>query len=241
MTGLLTLFGVSCAFATQEVFLQLDGVHSHPAEQARISTVRVAVSGLDTSDLTVSWPASFAFFYGHFGLIRMKPNLERDAVRAAGRGNWPITDLHCRVGTLHRRTGAEDADLGAVPEQEIARPPIPTCARPASESTESRADEITGVPAAQPGPSRSPSTSSTPSTGNPYRPLADVSSRVVASSYLVERRHKRELRRESAQEGTAIAVSQLADQERSLLFDLRTAFVRVLAAESRLGGHAREP
>jgi cobalt-zinc-cadmium efflux system outer membrane protein len=45
---------------------------------------------------------------------------------------------------------------------------------------------------------------------------------------LIERQHKRDLRRESARNGTAIAVSQLADQERNLLFDLRTAFVQVL-------------
>ena len=56
----------------------------------------------------------------------------------------------------------------------------------------------------------------------------------LSGSYLVERRHKRELRRESAQESTAIAVSQLADQERSLLFDLRTAFVQVLQQKAVL-------
>ncbi len=64
-------------------------------------------------------------------------------------------------------------------------------------------------------------------TGNPYRPLTDALP-FAEGSYLIERRHKRELRRESAQKGTAIAVSQLTDQERSLLFDLRIAFVQVL-------------
>jgi cobalt-zinc-cadmium efflux system outer membrane protein len=64
-------------------------------------------------------------------------------------------------------------------------------------------------------------------TGNPYRPLTDALP-FSQGSYLMERRHKRELRRESAQKGTAIAVSQLTDQERSLLFDLRIAFVQVL-------------
>jgi cobalt-zinc-cadmium efflux system outer membrane protein len=47
-------------------------------------------------------------------------------------------------------------------------------------------------------------------------------------SYLHERQHKRELRRGSAREATAIATSQLADQERSLLFTLRNAFVQTL-------------
>jgi hypothetical protein len=50
----------------------------------------------------------------------------------------------------------------------------------------------------------------------------------VSGSYLHERQHKRELRLESAQKGTAIAQSQLADQERTLLFTLRGAFVQAL-------------
>ena len=51
-------------------------------------------------------------------------------------------------------------------------------------------------------------------------------------SYLHERRHKRELRLESAQKGTAIAQSQLADQERTLIFNLRNAFVQALQAKA---------
>jgi cobalt-zinc-cadmium efflux system outer membrane protein len=51
-----------------------------------------------------------------------------------------------------------------------------------------------------------------------------------AVSYLHERQHKRELRLESAQEGTQIATSQHQDLERSLLFNLRAAFVQTLQA-----------
>ena len=51
-------------------------------------------------------------------------------------------------------------------------------------------------------------------------------------SYLHEREHKRELRLESAQKGTAIALSQLADQERNLVFTLRGAFVQALQAKA---------
>jgi cobalt-zinc-cadmium efflux system outer membrane protein len=47
-------------------------------------------------------------------------------------------------------------------------------------------------------------------------------------SYLHERQHKRELRRESAQKATGIAVSGQADLERTLLFALRSAFVQTL-------------
>jgi cobalt-zinc-cadmium efflux system outer membrane protein len=73
----------------------------------------------------------------------------------------------------------------------------------------------------------------TPFTGNPYRPFTSTFP-FVSGSYLMERRHKRELRLESAQKGTAIAVSQLADQERSLLFDLRNAFVQALQQKAVL-------
>jgi cobalt-zinc-cadmium efflux system outer membrane protein len=69
--------------------------------------------------------------------------------------------------------------------------------------------------------------------GSAYRPFAFTlpSSSI---SYLHERQHKRELRRESAQKATAIATSQLADQERTLLFNLRNAFVQTLQQKAVL-------
>ena len=56
----------------------------------------------------------------------------------------------------------------------------------------------------------------------------------AAITYLHERQHKRELRRDSAQIGTAIAQSQYADQERTLLFNLRGAFVQTLQQKAVL-------
>jgi len=53
-------------------------------------------------------------------------------------------------------------------------------------------------------------------------------------SYLHERQHKRELRRDSARQTTAVAESQLADQERTLLFNLANAFVQTLQAKAVL-------
>jgi len=53
-------------------------------------------------------------------------------------------------------------------------------------------------------------------------------------SYLFERRNKRNLRYQSAQQGTVIGIAQQADQERTLLFNLRTVFVGVLQAKSVL-------
>jgi outer membrane protein, heavy metal efflux system len=69
--------------------------------------------------------------------------------------------------------------------------------------------------------------------GNPYRPFG-LALPLISFDYLHERQHKRELRRESAQQGTAIAESQQQDLERNLLFNLRTAFVQALQAKALL-------
>jgi cobalt-zinc-cadmium efflux system outer membrane protein len=53
-------------------------------------------------------------------------------------------------------------------------------------------------------------------------------------SYLHERDHKRELRLQSAQEGTQIAASQHEDLTRNMLFMLRSAFVQTLEAKAVL-------
>jgi len=53
-------------------------------------------------------------------------------------------------------------------------------------------------------------------------------------SYLHEREHKRELRLQSAQEGTQIATSQHHDLDRNMLFGLRSAFVETLQAKAVL-------
>ena len=53
-------------------------------------------------------------------------------------------------------------------------------------------------------------------------------------SYLHERQHKRELRRDSAQQATGIAVLSLQDQKRNLIFNLRSGFVTTLQAKEVL-------
>jgi cobalt-zinc-cadmium efflux system outer membrane protein len=53
-------------------------------------------------------------------------------------------------------------------------------------------------------------------------------------SYLHERRHKRELRLESAKKATDIATSQFKDQDRTLLSALRSAFVLALQQKAIL-------
>jgi cobalt-zinc-cadmium efflux system outer membrane protein len=73
----------------------------------------------------------------------------------------------------------------------------------------------------------------TPGQGDHWMPLTGT--QIVSSvAYLHERDHKRELRLQSAKEGTQIAGSQHQDLERNLLFDLRAAFVQTLQAKAVL-------
>ncbi len=66
-----------------------------------------------------------------------------------------------------------------------------------------------------------------------WRPLSGIV-QTPGISYLRERRNKRELRLEGAKIATEIASSQYLDQQRSLLFNLRSAFIQVLQAKAVL-------
>lgn len=69
---------------------------------------------------------------------------------------------------------------------------------------------------------------------NPFQPFSPTLA-TTTLSYLHERRHKRELRLESAKDSTAVATSTQADLERTLLFTLRGAFIQTLQAKAVLG------
>src|SRR5215469_18169919 len=71
------------------------------------------------------------------------------------------------------------------------------------------------------------------SPGGSYRPLSGVVE-TPGISYLHEREHKRELRRDQAKASTAVAESGYLDQERNLIFNLRSAFVQSLLAKAVL-------
>lgn len=97
---------------------------------------------------------------------------------------------------------------------------------------ESRAQEITAY--LRPNPFLSISADQfEPFNKNPYRPFASVLNSANVT-YLHERQHKRELRRESAVKETDIVTSQQADLNRTLLFTLRAAFVQNLQAKAVL-------
>jgi cobalt-zinc-cadmium efflux system outer membrane protein len=98
---------------------------------------------------------------------------------------------------------------------------------------ESRAAEITAF--LRPNPDFSWSADGfqvNPSNGV-YRPFSGIVT-TPGISYLHERDHKRELRRDQAKESTAIAESSYQDTARGLLFNLHTAFVNVLQAKAFL-------
>ncbi len=98
---------------------------------------------------------------------------------------------------------------------------------------ESRADEITAY--LRPNPELSLGLDQlTFFHANPYQPLA-YSYAYGSLSYLHERDHKRELRLASARQATAIAISTQFDLQRTLLYNLRDAFVRVLTAKAVMG------
>jgi cobalt-zinc-cadmium efflux system outer membrane protein len=98
---------------------------------------------------------------------------------------------------------------------------------------ESRAQEITAYLRPNPGLGLALDQID-PFPGGPPHGALGVLLSVASVNYLHERQHKRELRRESAQEATTIAVSGQADLERTLIFNLRTAFVQTLQGKAVL-------
>ncbi|MDP9054655.1 MAG: TolC family protein [Acidobacteriota bacterium] len=98
---------------------------------------------------------------------------------------------------------------------------------------ESREAEITAF--LRPNPDLTLSTDGTQLTPyqGQYRPFAGTQYG-PALSYLHEREHKRELRRDQAKQSTAVAESTYQDQDRNLVFNLRNAFVQTLQAKAVL-------
>jgi cobalt-zinc-cadmium efflux system outer membrane protein len=70
-------------------------------------------------------------------------------------------------------------------------------------------------------------------SGDPYQPLAQALPSGTVT-YLHERQHKRELRRDSAEKATGIAIDSQTDLERNLIFNLRLAFVQTLQGKAIL-------
>jgi cobalt-zinc-cadmium efflux system outer membrane protein len=109
----------------------------------------------------------------------------------------------------------------------------PTLKAAQASIAESRAGEITAH--LRPNPDLSVTTDGyqiSPNQGT-WRPLSGV---VVTSglSYMIERGNKRNLRYDTAKQNTAVSATTYLDQERTLLFTLRSAFVQTLQAKAVL-------
>jgi cobalt-zinc-cadmium efflux system outer membrane protein len=114
----------------------------------------------------------------------------------------------------------------------------PTLQAAQANIVESRANEITAY--LRPNPDLSLSTDGTQLSRylGVWRPFAGTQVG-LGLSYLVERGDKRNLRFQSARQATEITATTYLDQERGLIFTLRTAFVQTLQAKAVLG-NARE-
>jgi cobalt-zinc-cadmium efflux system outer membrane protein len=109
----------------------------------------------------------------------------------------------------------------------------PTLLADALNIDESRAEEITAY--LRPNPTFNLTVDGTqiaPSHGV-WKPFAGTFES-PGVSYLIERRHKRQLRLDSAKGATRIAEFSHADLERTLLFNLRSAFVSILESKAVL-------
>src|ERR1700678_710626 len=71
-----------------------------------------------------------------------------------------------------------------------------------------------------------------PFSGGPPHSAFGALLSTASVSYLHERERKRELRLESAQDATKVAVSSQTDLDRNLVFNLRMAFVQTLQSKA---------
>jgi outer membrane protein, heavy metal efflux system len=151
---------------------------------------------------------------------------------------WIVCALFvCTSGSAMAQTGTALARSGAPLTWDQVRQRFdannPTLQAGQLGVSESKAEEITAY--LRPNPDLSLTADGTqiaPKNGV-WEPLAGTFE-VGQVSYLHERDHKRELRLKTAQEGTAIAASGQGDLQRTLLFNLRSAFVATLEAKAVL-------
>ena len=155
------------------------------------------------------------------------------------RGSWAAGCLTLTLGLLPAGASAQSTEVSVrnpVTWQQVkARFAVtnPTLKAAQLGIDESRAAEITAF--LRPNPDFSLASDGTQLTryNGIWRPFAGTQF-TTSLNYLHERQHKRELRRLSARESTSIAESTYLDQQRGLLFNLRTAFVQTLEAKAVL-------
>jgi len=153
-------------------------------------------------------------------------------------GRWLVRNGSVIVGLLTQTLSAQTA-LTWQQLKDKFEATNPTLKAAQLNIDESRAEEITAY--LRPNPDLTagldqlnPFTTQASASGqNVYRPFANAFP-YSSVSYLHERQHKRELRLESAKKSTDVAASAWSDQERNLIFNLRSAFVQTLQAKAVL-------
>ncbi len=166
------------------------------------------------------------------------------ALRAGGAGRRHVTgmrrpmrffsSLFCWLRAMAvKRASAQTALTWEQVKQQVHRRQ-PTLMAGQINIDESKAEEITAYLASESELHASAPIRFSPSDRQSLPAFHLRVSRRSSFDYLHERQHKRELRLQSQKDATAIAVSQQADQERNLLFNLRTAFVQTLQAKAQL-------
>jgi cobalt-zinc-cadmium efflux system outer membrane protein len=138
----------------------------------------------------------------------------------------------CAVGTALASVAAsavaQPAPLSWADVRDRFRATNPAVAAGRIGVDESRADEITAFVRPNPLWSLTFDQIGDTASGNPF----SASTLLTNVSYLHERDGKRELRRDSAQGTTAVAESSQLDLERTLVFNLRGAFIQLLQAKA---------
>jgi cobalt-zinc-cadmium efflux system outer membrane protein len=154
-------------------------------------------------------------------------------------GRWLVRNGFVTVGLLTQTLSAQTAFTWQQIKDKFEAT-NPTLKSAQLNIDESRAEEITAYLRPNPGLTAGLdqinlfSPQPPPSGGaNAYSPLA-YAFPYGSVSYLHERRHKRELRLEAAKKSTDVAVSSWSDQERNLIFNLRSSFVQALQAKAVL-------
>jgi outer membrane protein, heavy metal efflux system len=149
----------------------------------------------------------------------------RDELRVAGRLCLPVAIAVCLAQVMFAQQVLTWRET-----QDKFRASNPTLLAGQITIDESHADEITAN--LRPNPNISIGWDQfTLFAGHPYRPIGQ-SYLLWSLDYLHEREHKRELRLTSAKDATMVSISAQSDLVRNLMFSLRDAFVRVMAAKA---------
>ncbi len=192
------------------------------------STRRLGVGSPATLILLALLAATAGHAFGQTAPADLPQTPQAQQTGVAGLPNQPLQSARDAQAAASNPSGLSWDDVKAKLESKN-----PTLKADAVNVEEMKAEEITAF--LRPNPTftlGADGTQIAPHNGS-WQPLRGTAPS-PNFSYLHERQGKRELRLESAKQGTQISVSQHADLERTLLFNLRSQFVATLQAKAVL-------